>query len=218
MPDEKVDESRRKFLKIVAIGSAVVTLGGFTLTLPYLILPKIGLNSFPTLTLVDSNGNPIKASTIPVNSPTITLFNYPLLNEPNFLLNLGKQVPGGVGPNNSIVAYSAICQHLGCVPPSIKFYPPGSPPIGGLTSYIKCNCHGSVYDPANNGKVVMAPAAYSLPMCILSYDPTTDTLQATKMSGPVIFGHGTLGSNNINDDLTGGSPPTNNNTIVSTLG
>jgi len=38
--------------------------------------------------------------------------------------------PGGVGPYKSIVAYSAICQHLGCQPPEIHFYPPEYMKVG----------------------------------------------------------------------------------------
>jgi len=217
MDEEKIDENRRNFLKLIGIASAIVALGGFVPTLSSIVAPSIGIESFPTLTLVDSNGNPIKASQIPENSPSIILFNYPLLNEPNFLLNLGKPVPGGVGPNNNIVAYSAICQHLGCLPPSIKFYPPGSPSINGIDSYILCSCHGSTYDPANEGKVIRGPAIYPLPMVMLNYDPSTDTLTATKMGGPVIYGHGQSGSMNVNGDLTGGSPPSGNTTVVYTL-
>ncbi len=209
MSNDKIDDSRRKFLKIVGLGSVIVAAGGFAPALSYLIAPTVGLTSFPTLTLVDSSGNPIKASSIPVNNPIITLFNYPLLNEPNFLLNLGKTVPNGVGPNANIVAYSAICQHLGCVPPSIKFYPPGSPSIMGYNTYIMCSCHGSTYDPADGAKIIRGPTVHPLPTCILSYNSVTDTLEATKMSGPVIYGH--------QDDLTGGSPPTNKNTIVTTM-
>ncbi|MCL4325552.1 MAG: Rieske 2Fe-2S domain-containing protein [Candidatus Thermoplasmatota archaeon] len=207
--ENEIDLSRRKFLKMVSIGSAVVALGAFAPSLSYIVAPTIGVSEFPALTLVDSSGNPIKASTIAVNNPQIVLFDYPLLNEPNFLLNLGKSVPGGVGPQNSIVAYSAICEHLGCLPPSIKFYPPGSPPIDGYTSYIHCSCHGSTFDPFNRCSIITSPTTKPQPMVVLTYDSSTDTLQAVKMNGPVIYGH--------TDDLTGGSPPKGNTAPVTTL-
>ena len=34
--------------------------------------------------------------------------------QPSVLLDLGQAVPHGVGPKKSIVAYSLLCQHMGC--------------------------------------------------------------------------------------------------------
>ena len=42
-------------------------------------------------------------------------FNYPLEETPNILVKLGQQARGGVGPDNDIVAFSQVCQHLGCI-------------------------------------------------------------------------------------------------------
>ncbi len=47
-----------------------------------------------------------------VNRPVV--FRYPLRAQPNVLLDLGGPVPAGVGPNRSIVAFSTLCQHMGC--------------------------------------------------------------------------------------------------------
>ena len=204
--DEKIDESKRKFLKMVSIGSAVVAFAGFVPSLSYLIPRSVGVKGFPTLTLVKPDGTPIHTSDILPNTPKIVLFEYPLLNEPNFLLNLDKNVPGGVGPKNSVVAYSAICEHLGCIPPSIKYYPLGSPEHGG---YIFCACHGSTYDPFDRAKIITGPTVLPQPMVLLTYDIASDTYRATKMFKPVIYGH--------KDDLKGGSPPTTNKTIVKVL-
>jgi Rieske Fe-S protein len=123
--------------------------------------------------LVDSTGAAVKGSSVPVNNPIIVLYEYPLTDEINFLFNLGDTsnnpvtlssstvtvpqdghtytFPGGVGPKQSIVSYSAICQHLGCKPPNITFYPPGTCPqtFGKLDFYIHCVCHGSTYYPTN---------------------------------------------------------------------
>lgn len=163
----------------------------------------------------------------PVNSTNIWLFYYPLTNDPNFLLNLGDssgnplnikpvqvsipatgktfQSPGGVGPDNSIVSYSAICQHLGCVPPIIHYYTPGSsipgqPENSGANNpgYIHCNCHGSTYDPLKGAAVVHGPTARPLPNTVLNYDSTTGELFVVSMVGPTIYGK--------TSDLTGGTP------------
>ncbi|EQD35402.1 Rieske (2Fe-2S) domain protein, partial [mine drainage metagenome] len=144
-----------------------------------LITPSVGLTSFPSLLIVDTSGKPIIADNIPVSTSIPFLFDYPLSNDPNFLFNLGKSIPStkvsipatggsynspaGVGPNNGIVAFSAICQHLGCTPPEIHFYPPGTQVVGtsynGLSNpgYIHCSCHGSTYDPNAGASVVTGP-------------------------------------------------------------
>jgi Rieske Fe-S protein len=232
----KVDTERRRFLKTLVFLGVAAAIGGAVPIVRYLIPPSAGLSGFPELLLVDSSGNPIKASSIPVNSPQTFLFNYPLQNEPNFLINLGDennnpvpipptevsvpadnstyQFPGGVGPNKSIVAYSAICEHLGCTYPELHFYPPGYPPAdtfnGPMTKVIHCSCHGSTYDPYKGGAVVTDPTRYPLPAVVLRWDPSTDRLYATKMVGPTIYSH--------SDDLQGGSPPSTSEIVVRNAG
>jgi len=214
--DDIIDEEKRKFLKLVVIASVGISAGSFLPSLSYLISPSIGLTSFPTLKLVDQSGNPIKASQIPPLSPKIILFNYPLLNEPNFLINMNKSVKNGVGPNNNIVAFSAICQHLGCEPPSIRFIPNGQP-INGITNYIFCDCHGSHYDPSNAGAILTGPTTRPLPQVILNYDSQTDELYAIKMTGPAIYKYNITNFNDISQDLVGGSPPNDHVSTVYTL-
>lgn len=232
----ELDTSRRNFLKaLVFVGGAAV-IGGAIPALKFLEPPTVGLTAFPTLLLVDSSGNPLKASTLPVNSPQAFQFNYPLLEEPNFLINLGDnnnqpvEVPavqvtvpadgstymfqGGVGPNKSIVAYSAICQHLGCKYPEIHFYPPNFPPAqtfnGPMTGVIHCSCHGSTYDPYKGAAVITGPTSHPLPAVVLQWDQSTDELYASRMVGPIIYGH--------TSDLTGGNPPTDSSTQVQNTG
>src|SRR2546427_2554353 len=75
--------------------------------------------------LIEPSGRPLAAHSLPATRNFI--FHYPFAGTPCFLLNLGKptkplaqlktadeqsyQWPGGVGPQQSIVAYSAICAH-----------------------------------------------------------------------------------------------------------
>ena len=85
-----------------------------------------------------------------VNRPVS--FRYPLRAQPNILLDLGGVVPGGVGPNRSIVAFSALCQHMGC-------------PVGydrGRRELV-CPCHQSRYDPERLGSIIQGVATRALP-------------------------------------------------------
>ena len=52
-----------------------------------------------------------------------------------------------------IVAFTAICPHAGCV---VTDWIPA-------TQRLRCPCHGSEYDPWNNGAVVAGPSPYPLP-------------------------------------------------------
>ncbi len=237
----KPDKGRRTFLKAMMILSAGIAAAGVLKgAVTDIITPSFGISSFPTLILVDASGKPITPSSIPVNTPTTWLFDYPLQDEPNFLLNLGDSsgnpvsvspydvlIPatgetysfkGGVGPNNSIVAYSAICQHLGCIPPEIHYYPPGQAVPGtpfsgsGNPGFIHCSCHGSTYDPLKGAEVITGPTSRPLPNTALSYDPSTGKISAVKVVGPTIYGKPS--------NLSGGTPfPSNaTSTVVTNTG
>jgi rieske iron-sulfur protein len=52
-----------------------------------------------------------------------------------------------------IVAYSAICTHLGC---SVVAQP-------NADGHIICPCHGSMFDPADGARVLRGPAGRPLP-------------------------------------------------------
>ena len=145
----EVDPSRRGFLKAMVGLSAVAAVGGLGKgVVQNLITPAVGLTNFPETLLYwndpstpNSAPVPLKASQFEVESPSVWIYYYPLSDEPNFVIRFDREVPptsvtidatgevytftGGVGPDNSIVSYSAICQHLGCIPPIIHYYPPG---------------------------------------------------------------------------------------------
>jgi arsenite oxidase small subunit len=53
-----------------------------------------------------------KASALQVNMPVA--FQFPDAASPCSLIKMGSPVPGGVGPNRDIVAYSTLCTHMGC--------------------------------------------------------------------------------------------------------
>ena len=79
-------------------------------------------------------------------------FEYPLKGQSSVLVDLDQEVPGGIGDNGSIVAYSVLCQHMGC---DVQFVPEGG--------YLLCPCHQSKYDPAREGNVIQGVAQAPLP-------------------------------------------------------
>ena len=64
---------------------------------------------------------------------------------------MDEEVPGGVGPDSSVVAYSTLCTHKGC-PVSYK-------PEHHL---LICPCHWSTFDPAREGGLVIGQASQAL--------------------------------------------------------
>jgi rieske iron-sulfur protein len=92
-------------------------------------------------------------------------------NERNLieLVRLAADLPAG------LVAYSAICTHLGCtVLPSLS-----------EQGYIVCPCHASLFDPAAAAQVVTGPANRPLPA--LPIEVTSDGVvrAAGGFQGPV---------------------------------
>jgi len=142
-----------------------------------------------------------------VSTTTPVYFNYPLEETPNILVKLGAAAPGGVGPDNDIVAFSQVCQHLGCI---YGFVPTGGAPTCD-TSYKApgpegyCCCHGAIYDLANAGAVLSGPAPRPVPQVTLEFDSSSGNIYAVGMGPPSIFGHDT-GSSNVLNDLQGGTP------------
>ena len=136
MKHDKADSGRRKFIEICvagAAGSAACAAASADATADKAALPKppaksttpLAARTYGRAKLVDQDGKAIKARSLKANHNYI--FNYPYESTPCFLLNLGKAVstsvklateagnpydwPGGVGSNQAIVAYSAICAH-----------------------------------------------------------------------------------------------------------
>jgi Rieske Fe-S protein len=209
--DGDVDETRRNILKLAGVGALVLVGGGLgAAAIQYVQPPTVGLTSYPKTQLVDVNGKPLTVDAVEseynVTTSDLILFNYPLRNEPNFLLNLAPvngeepspsnpgawNVPYGIGTNKSIVAYSGICQHLGCPAPAIAYYPPGTCPRtfngGALPFYIHCSCHGSTYDVTNSAANLTGPAVLPLPQVVLEQD-SSGNIFATGVNGPPVNGH-----------------------------
>lgn len=189
--DNQLDTSRRDFLKVAMTLSAIFAVGGVGTVLKSISNPAPpGTSSltFPRVKVADT--------TIAANSPVY--FFYPLDSEPNFLVKTGQKAIGGVGTNQDIVAFSQVCQHLGC--PSISYRANGGP-SGGPTA--NCSCHGSIFDMLQSAKVISGPSPRPLPQVLLEVD-SSGNIFAKGMGPPTIFGHNT-GSNDVSSDLQGGN-------------
>ena len=187
---QPTDTSRRDFLKVAMTMSAILAFGGIGTVLKAISNPAppgaTGSLTFPRIQIADK--------TLTVNKPVY--FNYPLDNTPNFLVKLGQKAVGGVGPDQDIIAFSEICQHLGC---DVAYQSKGQSggPVG------TCHCHGSVFDLLQSAKVIAGPSPRPLPQVLLEVDSSGNVF-AKGMSPPTIFGHNT-GSNDVSADLQGGN-------------
>ena len=187
---------RRGFIKFCAASAAA--LGA----------PAVDANSrvqlYGRARLVDEKGQPLRAGSIPVNRNLI--FHYPFAATPCFLLNLGKPVrpaqlktvsgepyewKGGVGPDRSIVAYSAICAHKLSYPTKdisfISFRSEKSA-RNRFANVIHCCSEHSQYDPAEGARVVAGPAPQPLASILLEHEDKTDHLYALGTLGGEMFG------------------------------
>ena len=104
-------------------------------------------------------------------------FNYPDDDSPAVLLRLAESAEGGVGPEESIVAFSLLCTHKGCV---VGYKPDAK--------MLLCPCHWSSFDPAKAGRIIIGQASAPLPQIKLQI--TEDTLQAVGVDG-LIYGRHT---------------------------
>jgi arsenite oxidase small subunit len=214
--DELVDiaSGRRDFLKLTLAAAVIVTsaaVGSFLRFLRFIPSPTISGTAEVNANLVHLSWPRIKL----VNAKTLiplqpVNFNYPLVNTPNTLVKLGAKADDGIGPDGDIVAYSSICQHLGCY---FAFQSAGSTPLCDPSYKVPtaegyCCCHGGEYDLQHGGKVIGGPPPRAVPRVFLEYDNSTGDIYATGMSGPTIFGHGPPGTTDpasvLSYDLQGG--------------
>lgn len=66
-------------------------------------------------------------------------------------------MPGGVGPERDVVAFSAVCTHLGCV-------------VEVRDRRTVCPCHLSMFDPRVGGRCYQGPAPTRLARIRLRLD------------------------------------------------
>jgi len=195
--------SRRNFLKLAAAAGGAVTIAAVVSSIKAATFVPTSANAvaWPIVTVTNINQ---------LTNLTPVIFNYPLTNTPNILVKLGVAATNGVGPNNDIVAFSSICQHLGC---QYSFIPTGGSPVCNAAYKAPlpmgyCCCHGSQYDFVHGAKVLGGPAPRPVPMVQLQFVATTGNINAIGMMPPTIFGHGPPGTTDptlvMQYDLQGG--------------
>ena len=164
--------SRRIFLKSSGSAAAIVGTAGAAL-LPSSAQAAAAPGS--TSTTLDYPRQSIgRAGGMPVNQAVT--FSYPDASSPCVTLRMGSAVPGGVGPQRDIVAFSTLCTHMGC---PLQY--------DGGTKVFKCNCHFSMFDAEMGGQMVCGQATEDLPRVLLDYDAKTDTVSAVGVDG-LIYG------------------------------
>lgn len=192
--------NRRHFLK--TCGQAALLAG----TGPGLLSRAHGqpVTAFERVRLVNGDGSPFKVSAF--GPDEFRLFYYPYRSTPCLLIRLGQakaeprrlstaageeyEWKGGVGPENSIVAYSAICAHqLAYAKPdaAILSYNPKKSEMAGRSGVISCCAHASMYDPAHGAQVIGGPASGPLAAIALEYDASQDALWAVGVHGGALF-------------------------------
>ena len=164
--------SRRIFLKSTGGAAAVVGGGATALATPDAQAASRGATASTTLNYPRASIG--KSRGMPINQAVS--FSYPDASSPCVAIRMGSPVPGGVGPNQDIVAFSQMCTHMGC-------------PVAydGGTRTFKCGCHYSIFDPENGGQMVCGQATEDLPRIQLSYDDKSDTVSAIGVDG-LIYG------------------------------
>ncbi|MDA4129558.1 MAG: Rieske 2Fe-2S domain-containing protein [Thaumarchaeota archaeon] len=204
------DGSKRNFLKLVLTLGGLATVGSFASMFRILLFvpaPNAGVTSnvplkWPVVKITNiSTLDPMK----PLN------FNYPLVETPSVLVKLGVQAENGVGPDSDIVAFSNICQHLGCIYDALPTgaSPPCNQSFKSAASQGYCCCHGGQYDFAHAAKVIGGPPPRPVPRVTLRFDSSTGDIFAIGMGAPTIFGHGPPGTSDpasvLDNDLAGGT-------------
>lgn len=198
--------SRRNFVKLCASALTLVSAS------PRLLAQKDGVpHLYHRAKLVDSRDRPITPASLKTGETY--LFNYPFVTTPCFLIDLGKSTnpnvvlntkdgrryewKGGVGPQRSIVAFSAICAHRMSYPArevsfinyrheTVSFKDKDSQPAE-RAQVIYCCSEKSVYDPSDGARVLGGPAPQPLAAILLEHRPKDGTLYATGTYGGEMF-------------------------------
>jgi len=206
---------RREFVKFCAASAAAAGA-------PELAAADATPTFYGRAKLVSASGAPLKAAAVPAERNLI--FHYPFAATPCFLLNLGRPArasarlltadqrayewKGGIGPQRSIVAYSAICAHQLAYPTrEISFisYRTEKSPRNRLGNVIHCCAEHSQYDPAAGARVLAGPAPQPLATILLEHDAGTDELTAVGTLGGEMFNQ-FFAKYEIKLSLEGGAP------------
>src|SRR5436305_11016984 len=186
---------RRAFLgACAALGGAAFAVDAYADAAPRL---------YARTRLVDTKGAPMRVRDL--TPDTNYVFQYPYASTPCFLLRLTSSMTtgqslrrtdgtayawqGGVGPERTVVGFSAICAHKLAYPTRevsfIRYQRDPSQTSSGHV--IHCCADHSVYDPAQGARVVAGPAPQPLAAIVLEHERTQDELYATGTLGAEQF-------------------------------
>lgn len=195
---------RRKFFKVC--GSYVAALAATS----HPAAANASAKSYNRVLLM-RNGKTMRASNFEAGQAYI--FHYPYITTPCLIFNLGESAAdprqlttdaeeiytwkGGVGPANSIVAYSAICAHRMTYPArSASFlnyrhsrvvYFDEERNRKEQEKIIYCCSERSVYDATRGAQVIGGPAPQPLASIQLDYSPEDDSVAAVGTIGGELF-------------------------------
>ncbi|WP_424017159.1 ubiquinol-cytochrome c reductase iron-sulfur subunit [Halorientalis pallida] len=196
-PHEEIEIERRQVAKVLAAVSGAGAVGAFSVS----ALAGLGESGkivppeplfVEGVRLVDGEGNPLTVSdAIPQNDSLEPTTVYPEKegggaikdDRGNVLLvrfpEDSYQDPTNVdGTVEGYAAYSKVCTHLGCL-------------VDGTVenqAKLKCQCHGSVFDPLQGAKVTDGPAPRALPQLPIGVSESDDEqllLATGEFEGPV---------------------------------
>ena len=199
--ERRTATDRRQFIKVCATAAATVA------SYPETLIGSVNQGQFfNRVQLRDENDTPLKANNLITDESY--LFFYPYISTPCFLIRLDKSIRRVVSlateqgaqydwPQNQIVSFSAICAHKMSHPSvQVSFinYRPEEVQYAGhdnrfhrRSNVIYCCSEGSVYDPAEGGRVLGGPAPNPLAAILLEHDPQTDHLFAVGVAGKSMF-------------------------------
>lgn len=152
--DLMVDVGRRKFISgasIAMAGAAAATVAG---TRPAAAKTPSARVEYPSNRLAN-------LADLKVDSPKEV--SYPDADSPGVLIKLGVRVPGGVGPDGDVVAYSTLCPHKGF-------------PLAYQASdrTLICSGHYSRFDVEKQGQEIWGHATQNLAQFLLRVDAKGD--------------------------------------------
>ncbi|MGI9382464.1 MAG: arsenate reductase (azurin) small subunit [Methyloligellaceae bacterium] len=148
-----VDVGRRQFLRggtALAVGTAAAT-----------VVPREARARASSARVTYPSNRLANVKDLKVDQPLDIA--YPDDGSPGVLIKLGTRVPGGVGPDSDIVAYSTLCPHKG--------FPLA---YGASDKTLNCPGHYSRFDCEMEGQQIFGMANQSLPMFDLRVDGKGD--------------------------------------------
>lgn len=151
--EKMVDAGRRQFLRGGAVAAAGAAAATLTPSAPAAAASRARVD-YPSTRLANMKD-------LKTNQPFD--IEYPDGDSPGVLIKLGAPVPGGVGQNGDIVAYSVLCPHKGY---QLAYH--------AADKTLNCPGHYSRFDAEMEGQQIWGQSGQSLPKFDLRVDSKGD--------------------------------------------